>query len=480
MHCDDQPLIDALLASAGVAGLRIAADGTLVSICNGVQLREWVPAEKPMPLTGETLGVALRLLFEAGDLQRAEEAAAIRSARPAAPPETVRGLLCRARVRGMPPRSFDLGLLPGGGASGEWLLTITETTEQRALAVALEQARGAHDLALTVLGTEPGALRVFLQRAATDVAAFRALLRQPARSQAALHDKLDRLLAIVEPLRQAAEALPLQAASAPLGQLGTLLAELRACQSPSGDDLLPLALPLDAASTVVAAALTLDEQRRAVQAAAPARAFGRQALPWHEVCEQNCAELVRRAAKRQGVLASLRMRGIALVPESCHRIIELALRPMLRNAIRHGIEAPPDRIAAGKPAAGKVTVTFADKGADGIEMTVHDDGRGFDLERIRTAAERSGLGSHEELAAVEPHRLVSFVFRRRFSTAGMDDEPAEDEGVSQLRQMLLRQGGTVSVATKPGRYTMFTVRLTAAGAAALPIAAAREARRAMP
>jgi signal transduction histidine kinase len=381
----------------------------------------------------------------------------------------------------MQPRSFDLGVLPQGGAnSGEWLLTISETTDVRALSQALEQSRSAHDVALTVLGTEPGALRTFLQRTANDVATFRALLRQPARSQPALHEKLDRLLAIVEPLHQAAEALPMHAVSVPLQRLGTQLEQLRACESPSGDDLLPLALPLDAVSTVAAAALSLDEQRRPAQVSTPQRRYQRQVLPWHEVCEQNCAELVRRAAKRHGVLAGLRMRGIALVPESSHRIVELALRPLLRNAVRHGIEAPTVRIAAGKPAAGKITVSFNDRGAEGIEITVHDDGRGFDLERIRLAAERCGLGSQEELAVIEPHRLVSFVFRRRFSTTGLDEEPAEDEGVAALRQQLLRQGGTVSVATKPQRYTMFTVRLPAVAVAAPLITAAREAQRAMP
>jgi signal transduction histidine kinase len=474
MHCDDQQLIDALLGAAGVAGLRIAADGTILSICNEMQLRDWLPPEKPMPRTGETLDVVLRLMFEGSEHARVKQALS-------GPCEAITGVTSRGRIRGMQPRSFDLGVLPQRGAtSGEWLLTITETTAVRTLALALEQSRSAHDLALTVLGTEPSALRAFLQRAANDVASFRALLRQPARSQPALHEKLDRLLAIMEPLRQAAEALPMHTASVPLERLGTQLAQLRDCESPSGDDLLPLALPLDAISTVAAAALSLDEQRRAAQASSPQRKFQRQVLPWHEVCEQNCAELVRRAATRHGVLAGLRMRGLALVPESCHRSVELALRPLLRNAVRHGIESPPARIAAGKPAAGRITVSFTDRGAEGIEITVHDDGRGFDLERIRTAAERSGLGSHEELAVIEPHRLVSFVFRRRFSTTGLDEEPAEDEGVAALRQQLLRQGGTVSVATKHGRYTMFTVRLPAVAGAAPLISATREAQRAMP
>ncbi len=44
-----------------------------------------------------------------------------------------------------------------------------------------------------------------------------------------------------------------------------------------------------------------------------------------------------------------------------------------------------------KPAAGQITVTFRDMGAEGIEMTVHDDGAGIDVDRIGRAAVTSGL-----------------------------------------------------------------------------------------
>jgi signal transduction histidine kinase len=475
MPCDNQPLLDALLGTASVAGLRVAADGTIHSIGNATQLCGWLPAGEPPPCAGQALKSVLEPLFENHERARIEHAIEIRRAHTDAPPETLYNLISPVRPRG-PSRSFNIGLLPLADATpGEWLLTITETTALHSLSVALEQARTARDLALAVLGIEASALHAFLQRATTDIASFRTLMRQPARTQSAMHEKLDHLLAIVEPLRQAADALPIAAVATPLGQLGNQLAELLAKESCSGDNLLPLALPLDAASTAVTMAVLLDERRRTARISKPAWSIAQQSPPWHEVCEQNCAELVRRLANRHNVLVTLRMRGIAQVPESCQRVVELALRPLLRNAVRHGIESPMVRAAAGKPASGKITVTITDRGADSIEMTVHDDGCGFDLARIRAAAEHSGLGNREELVEMEPRRLVSLVFRRRFSTAGLDEAPTEDDGVAQLRQLLLPQGGTISVATKPLRYTMFSVRLPVTAAAA-PISAARRVR----
>ncbi|MDR2214321.1 MAG: hypothetical protein LBE59_00580 [Nevskiaceae bacterium] len=464
MHNDEQSLIDALLDTTGVVGLRVAADGVILDIYNEPQLREWLPASQSAPGLGHVLDAVLEPMFSSNDLSRIRQAIEALRTQADAPPELLYELISPTRRRGAPPRSFDLWLraLPGD-TSGAWLLSITETTARRTLMLALEQARDAHGLALTVLSAEPGALRTLLRRATTDIASFRARLRQPARSESALREKISRLLALTDSLRQAAEALPMPALTTPLSHLGSQLTKLHEAESLSGDDLLPLAMTLDNAATVVTTALTLDEQRHAALAGTSARAFA-QPAPWYEICEQHCADLVRRTAKRRDVLATLRIRGIALVPESCHRLVEMTLPSLLHNAVHHGIEAPSARIVAGKPATGKISVTFIDHGAQGIEMRVHDDGRGFDLERIRTAAERSGLGTCDELTAMDPQRLVSQVFRRRFSTQGLNERPDEQQSVAQLRQLLLRHGGTIVVSTKPSRYTMFSVRLPAIAA----------------
>jgi two-component system chemotaxis sensor kinase CheA len=92
-------------------------------------------------------------------------------------------------------------------------------------------------------------------------------------------------------------------------------------------------------------------------------------------------------------------------------------------------------------------------------MTVHDDGRGFDLARIGRAAVCSGLVSEESLARREPGELVGLIFKPSFSTEGLDGGDGQGRGMSYLRRKITRLGGQISVATKHGRYTLFTVEL---------------------
>ena len=58
---------------------------------------------------------------------------------------------------------------------------------------------------------------------------------------------------------------------------------------------------------------------------------------------------------------------------------------MIRNSVDHGIESPEDRVAAGKPAAGRVSVSAYHQGGN-IYIELKDDGKGMNLEAIRNKA----------------------------------------------------------------------------------------------
>ena len=63
---------------------------------------------------------------------------------------------------------------------------------------------------------------------------------------------------------------------------------------------------------------------------------------------------------------------------------------MLRNAVVHGLETPAERIAAGKPETGRITMSLQREGAE-VVITVEDDGAGLDVAAIRAKARQMGL-----------------------------------------------------------------------------------------
>jgi two-component system chemotaxis sensor kinase CheA len=125
-----------------------------------------------------------------------------------------------------------------------------------------------------------------------------------------------------------------------------------------------------------------------------------------------------------------------------------ALLHMVRNAVAHGIEAEPDRRAAGKPAEGRVVVDVARRGRR-VAFTCRDDGRGFDLDAVRQAAQTSGLWDTTQASSEE---LVGLLMRGGISTAGtVSQVSGRGIGLDAVRDVAERLGGEVAVATEAGR-----------------------------
>src|ERR1044071_3834825 len=92
------------------------------------------------------------------------------------------------------------------------------------------------------------------------------------------------------------------------------------------------------------------------------------------------------------------------------------LTHLVRNAIDHGIETPERRIAANKPALGKLLLRAYHEGGQ-VNIEVIDDGGGLDHERIRDKAIERGIISADQASRMSERDLFRLVFLPGFSTA---------------------------------------------------------------
>jgi two-component system, chemotaxis family, sensor kinase CheA len=134
--------------------------------------------------------------------------------------------------------------------------------------------------------------------------------------------------------------------------------------------------------------------------------------------------------------------------------IQGALIQIVRNAVAHGIELESERLAAGKPAAGRVMVNVFRRGPK-ILLECRDDGRGIDLAAVRRiAVERGLLGTAASERGAED--LVGILLRGGISTsAAVTDVAGRGVGLDVVREALERLGGEVAVRTDSGRGTTF-------------------------
>ena len=135
------------------------------------------------------------------------------------------------------------------------------------------------------------------------------------------------------------------------------------------------------------------------------------------------------------------------------------LTHLVRNAIDHGIETPADRLAAGKPATGRLLLRARHESGQ-VVIEVSDDGKGIDPAAIAEAALRRGVVTREELARMEQRDVLGLIFRAGFSTATVvTNVSGRGVGMDVVRTNIERIGGTVDVQSVVGEGTTCRVRI---------------------
>jgi two-component system chemotaxis sensor kinase CheA len=124
---------------------------------------------------------------------------------------------------------------------------------------------------------------------------------------------------------------------------------------------------------------------------------------------------------------------------------------VVRNAVAHGIERETDRIAAGKAAAGRVTVQVERRG-NRVAFVCRDDGRGIDVEAIRQVAVRRGLVPASQIESLGLEEAVRLILRGGVTTAGAPTEVSgRGIGLDVVRDTVARLKGDVRIKSEPGR-----------------------------
>jgi two-component system chemotaxis sensor kinase CheA len=161
------------------------------------------------------------------------------------------------------------------------------------------------------------------------------------------------------------------------------------------------------------------------------------------------------------------------------QVLELIKDPlthMVRNSADHGLEPNADRIAAGKPETGTITLNAFHEGGH-IVIEISDDGAGLNSDRIKEKVLKNGLATENELESLNDQQIHHFIFRPGFSTATeVTAVSGRGVGMDVVRTNIEMIGGTIELNSEEGKGTTFTIKipLTLAIVSALIIECAGE------
>ena len=132
------------------------------------------------------------------------------------------------------------------------------------------------------------------------------------------------------------------------------------------------------------------------------------------------------------------------------------LTHLVRNSVDHGIEAPEDRIAAGKPEHGTITLSASHQGGS-IVIEVRDDGKGMSREKILRKARERGMDVSDAMPDSEVWQLI---FAPGFSTADVvTDVSGRGVGMDVVKRNIAALNGSVEIDSAEGYGMRVAVRL---------------------
>ncbi len=173
-------------------------------------------------------------------------------------------------------------------------------------------------------------------------------------------------------------------------------------------------------------------------------------------------DFVTRTAAKYGKAARCRSEGaerVRLAPAFEKCLIQIATQ-LVRNAVVHGIEPPAQRIAAGKPQEGQITVELSQTQDRMAQLVVRDDGAGLDYDAIRRRALDLSLADSTELLTWGDDRLAALIFQTGFSTATtVDEEAGRGVGLDAVKTMIRELHGKISLRSFRRQSCEFTIQI---------------------
>lgn len=132
---------------------------------------------------------------------------------------------------------------------------------------------------------------------------------------------------------------------------------------------------------------------------------------------------------------------------------------LLRNAVDHGIELPEDRVSGGKDPVGQLRLQASHE-ENHIIITIKDDGRGIDPEKVKQSAVKKGMISDEQVKRITDKEAVNLIFMSGLSTvAKVTDVSGRGVGMDVVRNNIEKINGAIEINSVIGQGTEFKIKL---------------------
>jgi len=175
---------------------------------------------------------------------------------------------------------------------------------------------------------------------------------------------------------------------------------------------------------------------------------------------QKMPRVVRDIAQSTGKKMELHMEGENTeIDKTIIEQISDPLMHLIRNAADHGIEAPEERLAKGKPETGRVVLRAYNKNKY-VFIEIEDDGKGIDAEELKEKAIEKGFITSADAEKMSYNQLLNLIFLPGFSTAKQVTEiSGRGVGMDIVKSNITKINGNIMIESEVGKGTKVIIQL---------------------
>lgn len=350
------------------------------------------------------------------------------------------------------------------------LVTVQDITERKELEAALqEQKQGAQkemSMMLKALETDSGQLAEFATRSEKELLQVNRELRELSGSTSALQSKtvIESVFRRMHAFKGEAQTLGLDVLSLEAHAMESLLAQMRGSEALAQESLLQMPIHLESLLSKLSVFREMASRQQssappAVATPSAAPALAKPASSLNAQLTMLANEVARDAGK--SVELHVQMPGLSQWPAALQQCVKDISIQLVRNAVAHGIEAPSQRVASGKPVAGQVSVSLSATAGQWL-LSVRDDGAGLSAASIREKLAQLGWYNSAQLQAMDDKTAIAHIFKPGFSTAAITGTSSlhagRGVGLDVVQAQAKQLGAQMGLGSVPGQYTEFRLR----------------------
>lgn len=372
----------------------------------------------------------------------------------------------RATADGVESKYLDFNFLrvvsPDTDEISKVFVSVVDITESVRLQENLEKARIQHNRELemisTILSVNQNHLSSFIKTTEQRIFRMNDVLKSTT-TELSLLEKAQQLFRETHSMKGDASALQLHAFVNAAEKQEEQLRKLAKLPHLSGNDFLPFTVSLNELLDLNQFIANLLERLRSVGGHQTSSQSVNRPTQWSNYFNQYAQDIAQRNHKKVQLVCEGFDEFAGHAKFDTFKDIAVQL---LKNAIVHGIEAPNERLFNGKPEVGQIKLGVQKTASGHIQLAIHDDGQGIDVERICKKAISSGMITAEQASQLSTQEVYALMLKPGFSTVEHSTEDAgQGIGMDIVAQFAQSAQGQLKIESQPKQFTKMLVQFKA-------------------